>query len=282
MLGAASRHPAQESAHARSLLSRQPRLLALCSAGGAQAFTLDILHFNDFHSRIESINAFDSTCSAEDETAGKCFGGAARLVHRDQRRCATQHRRPRAATSLVLEAGDVFQGSLFFTTYGGAAEAEMLNGIGLDAMVYGNHEFDLGSRAAREVHRRREVPGALRQRRHLGRQPPRSRAREATSSSTSAASKVAIVGVVTPDTAEIASAGDKADVFRDPVAYLTAEVAALQAERHRQDRPRLSHLGVNEDIRVADERARASTRSSAATPTRSSRTPIPRRPTSTR
>ena len=49
-------------------------------AAGAQAFTLHVVHFNDFHSRIESINAFDSTCSAEDETAGECFGGAARLV----------------------------------------------------------------------------------------------------------------------------------------------------------------------------------------------------------
>ena len=45
---------------------------------------------------------------------------------------------------LVLNAGDVFQGSLFFTTYSGAVEAEMMNRIGLDAMVYGNHEFDLG------------------------------------------------------------------------------------------------------------------------------------------
>jgi 5'-nucleotidase len=39
-------------------------------AGSAQAFTLHLLHFNDFHSRIEAINAFDSTCSAEDEAAG--------------------------------------------------------------------------------------------------------------------------------------------------------------------------------------------------------------------
>ena len=46
---------------------------------------------------------------------------------------------------LVLEAGDVFQGSLFFTTYSGQAEAEMMNLVGLDAMIYGNHEFDLGS-----------------------------------------------------------------------------------------------------------------------------------------
>ena len=43
-------------------------------------YSLEILHINDLHSRIESINKYDSTCSAEDETEGKCFGGVARLV----------------------------------------------------------------------------------------------------------------------------------------------------------------------------------------------------------
>ena len=110
--------------------------------GPAQAFTLDVLHFNDFHSRIESINAFESTCSAEEETAGECFGGAARLAAavaevRDEITAA-------GGNLLVLNAGDVFQGSLFFTTGQGQAEAEMMNRIGIDAMVYGNHEFDLG------------------------------------------------------------------------------------------------------------------------------------------
>ena len=68
---------------------RLGRRLAVLAGSAAQAFTLNILHFNDFHSRIESINAFDSTCSAEDEAAGECFGGAARLVHRGRRRSAT-------------------------------------------------------------------------------------------------------------------------------------------------------------------------------------------------
>ena len=36
------------------------------SAGMAQAdYTLHILHFNDWHSRIESVNKYDSTCGAE-------------------------------------------------------------------------------------------------------------------------------------------------------------------------------------------------------------------------
>ena len=64
-------------------MSLRPMLLAstliAAGAGAAQAFTLNVLHFNDFHSRIESVNKYDSTCSAEEEGKGECFGGAARL-----------------------------------------------------------------------------------------------------------------------------------------------------------------------------------------------------------
>ncbi|MBB2780474.1 UNVERIFIED_ORG: 5'-nucleotidase [Rhizobium esperanzae] len=113
-------------------------MLAL-SAGAAFAdYELNILHINDFHSRIESINKFDSTCSAEEEGKKECFGGAARLKTAiDQRRQALSGK-----NVLLLNAGDNFQGSLFYTTYKGAAEAEFLNMMKFDAMTVGNHEFD--------------------------------------------------------------------------------------------------------------------------------------------
>lgn len=118
---------------------------AVCAFGAlpvAAQSQLHILHFNDFHSRVESINRFDSTCSAEDETEGKCFGGAARLYS-----IVTQMRADLQAAGenvIVLDAGDASQGSLFYTTYGGRVEAELLERIGVDAMAVGNHEFDLG------------------------------------------------------------------------------------------------------------------------------------------
>ena len=58
-------------------------LLGLCSLwpGLAQAdFSLTVLHINDFHARFEPISKYDSVCSAEDNSEGKCFGGSARLV----------------------------------------------------------------------------------------------------------------------------------------------------------------------------------------------------------
>ena len=53
--------------------------LALTAGAAAAEFTLHI-HTNDFHSRIEAINAFDRTCPAEDAAAAQCFGGLARLA----------------------------------------------------------------------------------------------------------------------------------------------------------------------------------------------------------
>ncbi|MBW8320236.1 MAG: metallophosphoesterase, partial [Rhizobium sp.] len=115
-------------------------MLAL-SAGGALAdFELNILHINDFHSRVEAINKYDSTCSAEEAGKNECFGGIARVKTAiDSRRAELKD-----ANLLVLDAGDQFQGSLFYTTYKSAPIAEFMNGIGFDAMAIGNHEFDDG------------------------------------------------------------------------------------------------------------------------------------------
>ena len=113
-------------------------MLALSTGAAFADYELNILHINDFHSRIESINKFDSTCSAEEEGKNECFGGAARLKTAiDQRRQALSGK-----NVLLLNAGDNFQGSLFYTTYKGAAEAEFLNLMKFDAMTVGNHEFD--------------------------------------------------------------------------------------------------------------------------------------------
>lgn len=54
-------------------------VLILSSGAAFADFELNILHINDFHSRIESINKYDSTCSADEESKNQCFGGAARL-----------------------------------------------------------------------------------------------------------------------------------------------------------------------------------------------------------
>ena len=107
-------------------------------AQGAAVHRLTLLHINDFHSRHEAVNVRALSCGGGDG----CFGGSARL--------ATAIRMQRAAaeadgrTVLLLDGGDQFQGSLFFTKYRGMAELAVQQANGTDAMAVGNHEFDGG------------------------------------------------------------------------------------------------------------------------------------------
>ena len=118
-------------------------LAAALIAASAQAEVLTILHTNDFHSRIEPISKYNSGCKPEDNDAGKCFGGSARLI------TAVRAARAHSPNSILVDGGDQFQGSLFYTYYKGQAAAEMMNAIGYDAMTVGNHEFDDGPEVLR-------------------------------------------------------------------------------------------------------------------------------------
>ena len=99
-------------------MSRSGILLAASalalSAGTALAdYSLTVLHTNDFHARFEPISKYDSGCSAEDNTAGECFGGSARLVS------AVADARARSNNAILVDGGDQFQGTLFYTYYKG-------------------------------------------------------------------------------------------------------------------------------------------------------------------
>lgn len=195
------------------------------SSGAALAdYSLTILHINDWHSRIESDNKYQSTCSAEDETEGKCFGGAARLA------TAIAERREALKDSnvLLLNGGDNFQGSLFYTTYKGTVEAEFLNLMKFDAMTVGNHEFDDGEEALAPFLDMIEFPVLS--------------ANVAASASSKVGDrikpsmvievggeKIGIVGAVTNDTPEIAAPGPNI-LIADDINTITAEVEKLKAE----------------------------------------------------
>lgn len=103
-------------------------------------FTLQLLHINDQHNRIEGIQSSGAACSAANEAAGICIGGFGRI--------ATYIAQMKAAASvptLVLDAGDQSTGSLWDVVYRNhSATAAMQNYIGFDAMTLGNHEFDNG------------------------------------------------------------------------------------------------------------------------------------------
>ncbi|MAM24938.1 MAG: multifunctional 2',3'-cyclic-nucleotide 2'-phosphodiesterase/5'-nucleotidase/3'-nucleotidase, partial [Rhodobacteraceae bacterium] len=94
--------------------------LAMTSGMAAAEYKLTILHTNDFHARFEPISKYDGPCSAEDNSAGECFGGSGRLV------TAINEARGRTDNALLVDGGDQFQGTLFYTHYKGALAAEMM------------------------------------------------------------------------------------------------------------------------------------------------------------
>jgi 5'-nucleotidase len=110
-------------------------------AVGAVAHRLTVIHMNDFHSRHEPVGPSALDCNATDGKPG-CFGGAARLAAA----IAAERAAAEAAgrTVLFIDAGDQFQGSLFFTAWHGEVELAVMHVNGTEAMAVGNHEFDRG------------------------------------------------------------------------------------------------------------------------------------------
>lgn len=91
---------------------------------------ITVLHTNDTHSQIDPILENDKTY------AGK--GGVARrstLVHRV---------RKENPNTLMIDGGDVCQGTPYFNFYKGEVEYKAMSLIGYDAGTIGNHEFDNG------------------------------------------------------------------------------------------------------------------------------------------
>jgi 5'-nucleotidase len=96
----------------------------------AKAKTLTILHTNDWHSRIEPFPAFDK------KFGGK-GGAAARATYINKVR-------KEKGEILLLDAGDIFQGTPYFNFFGGELEYKLMSEMGYDCVTLGNHDFDAG------------------------------------------------------------------------------------------------------------------------------------------
>ncbi|XP_031148913.1 5'-nucleotidase [Sander lucioperca] len=125
----------ERSALPRLCLLLLPILLLGFSVSPSAAWDLVLLHTNDVHARVEETSEYSGKCGGSSK---KCFAGVARR--------ATEIKRIRSTESnvLLLDAGDQFQGTVWFSYYKGAEAAHFMNKLHYDAMVFGNHEFDNG------------------------------------------------------------------------------------------------------------------------------------------
>ncbi len=91
---------------------------------------ITILHTNDVHSHIDPFPATD--------TRNANMGGVAR------RASLIEKIRKEESNVLLLDAGDVFQGTPYFNYYGGELEFKLMSMMQYDLCTMGNHDFDNG------------------------------------------------------------------------------------------------------------------------------------------
>ena len=91
---------------------------------------ITILHTNDVHSHIEPFGP--------DEGSNANLGGVAR------RATLVEKIRRENPNTLLLDAGDIFQGTPYFNFYGGELEFKLMSKLKYDAATLGNHDFDNG------------------------------------------------------------------------------------------------------------------------------------------
>lgn len=207
-------------------------------------YNLTILHTNDTHSRIEEVNKYDATCSAKESAEQQCFGGMARL------KAAIDAERTQGGNLLVLDAGDQFQGSLFFTTYKGVDNAEFMNAIGYDAMALGNHEFDLGQDGLAPFLNKIQLPVLSANIESAATSPIHGKFAPYLVK-TVGGEKIGIIGLTTPDTEAIARPGNDLR-FLDAKATLQRVIPELKQQGVNKIIA-LTHLGYDEDKKLAAE-----------------------------
>lgn len=98
-------------------------LAAVCGIAGINARSLVILHTNDTHSHIDAENG---------------VGGVL------QRKAIIDSVRRAEKNVMVVDAGDIVQGSLYFKLFGGEVEYPLMDMMNYDIQIVGNHEFDNG------------------------------------------------------------------------------------------------------------------------------------------
>jgi 5'-nucleotidase len=120
----------------RNFIQKSTAATAFLTLGGVslQSFSksttkhITILHTNDTHSHIEPFP------SNHARFANK--GGVAR------RATLIEEIRNENSNTLLLDAGDIFQGTPYFNFYGGELEFKLMSMLKYDAVTIGNHDFD--------------------------------------------------------------------------------------------------------------------------------------------
>ena len=203
-------------------------------------FSLTVLHTNDTHSTYGGTTAEGLICYA-----AMCEGGRGGYVRLEQ---AVRAIRKDSPDALLLDAGDKFQGSLFWTLHKERMPMALIDRVGYSAIIPGNHEFDDGSVPFLNLARTLQTPVLAA---NLSFTPPR----EGMESLRPwlvferGGRKIGVVGITNPDTPKLASPCSAAH-FADAAESLRTAVEELEAQGVNIIIA-LTHIGLENDRRLA-------------------------------
>ncbi len=202
-------------------------------------FHVTLVHTNDTHAHLDPVSL---TLGGEERQ----LGGAAR------RAAIIDSLRYQERNMLVLDAGDVFQGTLYFTQYQGLADRSLMHSMAYQAVALGNHEFNLGP-AGLATFLEGARFNALSANLDVSREPllqdkvsPYTILRVGVGNE-----PVGIIGLTTTDTEFISNPGPTL-VFADPLESAQNAVFEL-LDRGVSKIIVLSHLGYRADLELASQ-----------------------------
>lgn len=227
-----------------TLLAFSNQVLANPVSEKSGGLTLRIIHTNDMHSRFEQTSKLSSVCSAKEAKEKKCYGGFARLA------TLIRQARKSSVPCLFLNAGDTYQGSIWYNVYKWKIVAKLMNLLAPNATSLGNHEFDDGVDGLIPFIQNATFP-IVTSNLNLSKQPNLAATKLLNSTIlTVNGVKIGIIGYLTPDT-RIISRTDNV-IFLDEVQSIRREAKEL---KHKGVNVLIAvgHSGFKTDKRIARE-----------------------------
>lgn len=201
-------------------------------------YNISFFHVNDVHAHLDEFSSSGTDCTKPERG---CFGGYARIKK------TIDEQRPKYNDSLWLNVGDEFQGTMFYSYYGGEKIAETINQLEFDAMTIGNHEFDGGEDklgdfleklnfpiVSANIHSQNTKLNKTIKPYHIFQEQG-----------------LALIGVTTETTPSISSP-DESTIFSDAVEAVQAAIDEIKATTNITRIAAITHIGYDKDQELAE------------------------------
>ncbi|KAK2577173.1 hypothetical protein KPH14_003330 [Odynerus spinipes] len=197
------------------------------------------------HARFEETSRLSAPiCPEEDAAAGKCYGGFARIA------TLVRQARNSSTPTLFLNAGDTYQGSVWYNVYKWKIVSKFLNILAPDAISLGNHEFDDGVNGLIPFIESANFP-ILATNLDLSKEPGLKATKLANSTILEVnGTKIGVIGYLTPETVVLANTGNV--IINDEVPAIREEAKKLK-KQGIDILIAVGHSGFDVDKKIAKE-----------------------------